>query len=205
VQTWDATEAARKALSCVFRTDQRFGSAHLINVLRGKSNEKIKQFNHHSISTFGIGTDLNDGQWRSVFRQLVAHGYLNVNSDYGQLSLNEASRNLLQGKESLTLRLDNFESDGKSKNKYSSNKSSSNKDLEIPEQDQELWQALRDCRTQLARAQGIAPFMIFHDATLKAMLQLRPQNQHEFGSISGVGQKKLDQYSPAFLMVLEQF
>ena len=203
VQTWDATEASRKALSCVFRTDQRFGVVHLINVLRGKSSEKIKQFNHQNISTFGIGTELSDGQWRSVFRQLVAHGYLNVNYDYGQLSLNESSRTLLQGKETLTLRLDSFESVGKNKN--STSKYSSNKEAEIPEQDQALWQALRECRTQLAKTQGIAPFMIFHDATLKSMLQLKPQNQHEFAKLSGVGQKKLDQYGPAFLMVLEQF
>jgi len=205
VKTWDATEASRKALSCVFRTDQRFGTVHLINVLRGKNSEKITQFNHQNISTFGIGTDLSDGQWRSVFRQLVAHGYLDVNYDYGQLSLNESSRKLLQGKETLTLRLDNFESVGRSNNRTSSNKNRAHKDFEIPEQEQALWQALRDCRTQLAREQGIAPFMIFHDATLKSMLQLKPKNQHEFGSLSGVGQKKLDQYSPAFLTVLEQF
>ena len=208
VQTWDATEAARKALSCVFRTDQRFGAVHLINVLRGKNSEKIKQFNHHRISTFGIGTDLNDGQWRSVFRQLVAHGYLNVNYDYGQLSLNETSRGLLQGKETLTLRLDNFASNGKSGsrgNRNNTSKNSANKDFEIPENEQALWQALRDCRTQLAREQGIAPFMIFHDATLKSMLQLKPQSPQEFGNLSGVGQKKLDQYSSAFLTVLEQF
>ena len=208
VQTWDATEAARKALSCVFRTDQRFGAVHLINVLRGKNSEKIKQFNHHRISTFGIGTDLNDGQWRSVFRQLVAHGYLNVNYDYGQLSLNETSRGLLQGKETLTLRLDNFAANGKSGsrgNRNNTSKNAANKDFEIPENEQALWQALRDCRTQLAREQGIAPFMIFHDATLKSMLQLKPQSPQEFGNLSGVGQKKLDQYSSAFLTVLKQY
>ncbi len=205
VRTWDATEASRKALSCVFRTDQRFGTVHLINVLRGKSSEKITQFNHQKISTFGIGTDLSDGQWRSVFRQLVAHGYLDVNYDYGQLSLNESSRKLLQGKETLTLRLDNFESDGRSKSRSSSNKNSANKDIEIPEHEQKLWQALRDCRTQLAREQGIAPFMIFHDATLKFMLKLKPLNRRDFSMLSGVGQQKLDKYSLAFLTVLEQF
>ncbi len=205
VQTWDATEAARKALSCVFRTDQRFGVVHLINVLRGKSSEKIKQFNHQSISTYGIGSDLSDGQWRSVFRQLVAHGYLNVSDDYGQLSLHESSRGLLKGDERLTLRLDSFESQRKGSARNHSNKSRLNKDFEIPEQDQELWQALRDCRTQLARSQGIAPFMIFHDATLKSMLKFKPINQHQFASLSGVGQKKLELYGPAFLSVLEQF
>ena len=184
VQTWNATEAARKALSCVFRTDQRFGVVHLINVLRGKSNEKITQFNHHTLSTYGIGTDLNDGQWRSVFRQLVAHGYLNVNYDYGQLSLHESSRSLLQGKETLTLRLDSFESANKSKNRYTSDsKSSANKDFEIPEGEQALWQALRDCRTQLARTQGIAPFMIFTTQRLSPCCNLN---------------HRIDRNSPAF-------
>lgn len=203
-QTWDATEAARKALSCVFRTDQRFGAGHLINVLRGKNNEKIQQFHHQSITTFGIGKDLNDGQWRSVFRQLVTHGYLNVNYEYGQLSLHESSRDLLQGKETLMLRLDSFESSKKGSNQYNSNKTSVNRNEDIPEQDQALWQALRECRTQLAKAQGIAPFMIFHDATLKSMLKFRPTSKQEFSNLSGVGQKKLDQYSSAFLAVLTE-
>ena len=207
VETWDATEAARKALSCVFRTDQRFGALHLIHVLRGKNTAKIKQFNHQQVSTFGIGSELSEGQWRSVFRQLVAQGFLNVNYDYGQLSLNESSRSLLKGERQLTLRQDSFESSNSNNSKVDRNKrnSSHNKDYDIPDHEQDLWQALRACRTQLARAQGIAPFMIFHDATLKSMLQVKPKDHNEFSSLSGVGQKKLDQYGPAFLQVLAEF
>jgi len=200
VQTWDATEAARKALSCVFRTQQRFGAVHVINVLRGKSTDKIKQFNHQNVSTFGIGSDLSEGQWRSVFRQLVAHGYLKVNHDYGQLSLDESSRSILKGNDQITLRLDTFE-----KEKNSSSNKTKQKPIEIPQHDQALWQGLRDCRTQLAREQGIAPYMIFHDSTLKSMLQLKPTNLHEFSTISGVGQKKLDQYGPAFIDAIQSF
>ena len=200
VQTWDATEAARKALSCVFRTQQRFGAIHVINVLRGKSTDKIKQFNHQNVSTFGIGSDLSEGQWRSLFRQLVAHGYLKVNHDFGQLSLDESSRGILKGSDQLTLRLDTFE-----KEKNSSANKTKQKSIEIPQHEQALWQGLRDCRTQLAREQGIAPYMIFHDSTLKSMLQLKPTNLHEFSTISGVGQKKLDQYGPAFIDAIQSF
>lgn len=200
VKTWDATEAARKALSCVFRTDQRFGTVHVINVLRGKLTEKIKQFNHQNVSTFGIGSDLSEGQWRSLFRQLVAHGYLKVNYDYGQLSLDESSRGLLKGSDQLTLRLDTFD-----KHKASNSQKVKQQDTEIQPQEQGLWQALRDCRTLLAREQGIAPFMIFHDSTLRSMLALKPKNLDEFSTLSGVGQMKLERYGSAFVKAVQDF
>lgn len=196
IQTWDGTDAARKALSCVFRTEQRFGVVHLINVLRGKLTDKITQLNHHQVSTFGIGQDLSDGQWRSVFRQLVARGYLNVNFDYGQLRLSETSRALLRGEETLMLRMDTMQT----KSSMGGNKKS--KALDIKEGDLALWEALRACRKQLASEQGIPPFMIFHDATLKDMLDNKPSSLQGLGNISGIGQKKLDKYGDAFLNVL---
>jgi ATP-dependent DNA helicase RecQ len=200
VKTWDGTEAARKALSCVFRTDQRFGVVHLINVLRGKMTEKITQFNHHKVSTFGIGQDLNDGQWRSVFRQLVALGYLNVNFDYGQLSLSDRSRGILRGEESLMLREDTLQAQSSMGGRKSKSKS-----VDITDENIELWEALRSCRKHLASEQGIPPFMIFHDATLKDMLDNKPTSMASFGNISGVGQMKLDKYGAEFLAVLKQF
>jgi len=200
VQTWDGTDAARKALSCVYRTDQRFGVVHLINVLRGKTTDKIKQMNHQNVSTFGIGQDLSDGQWRSVFRQLVARGYLNVNFDYGQLFLSESSRGILRGEESLMLRVDTMQS--KSSTGGTSKKS---KSVDINEADMALWEALRTCRKDLASEQGIPPFMIFHDATLKDMLDNKPDTLNSFANISGVGQKKLDKYGAEFLAVLNAF
>jgi ATP-dependent DNA helicase RecQ len=200
VKTWDGTDAARKALSCVFRTDQRFGVVHLINVLRGKVTEKITQFNHHKVSTFGIGQDLNDDQWRSVFRQLVTRGYLNVNVDYGQLSLSDSSRALLRGEESLMLREDILQAQ-----RSMGGKKSKAKSVDIDDGNIELWQALRTCRKHLASEQGIPPFMIFHDVTLKDMLDNKPTSLASFANISGVGQMKLDKYGAEFLAVLKQF
>ncbi len=202
VQTWDGTDAARKALSCVYRTDQRFGVVHLINVLRGKVSDKVTQFNHHKVSTFGIGQDLSDGQWRSVFRQLVARGYLNVNFDYGQLFLSETSRAILRGEESLMLRVDTMQTKNSASGNGGNKKS---KSVDIKDEDIALWEALRACRKELASAQGIPPFMIFHDATLKDMLDNKPTTLNNFGNISGVGQKKLDKYGAEFLAVLKEY
>lgn len=200
VQTWDGTEAARKALSCVYRTDQRFGVVHLINVLRGKLTDKITQFDHQKVSTFGIGQDLSEAQWRSVFRQLVARGYLNVNFDYGQLFLSDTSRAILRGKESLMLRVDTMQTKS---SMGSDNKKT--KSMDIADNDLALWDALRACRKQLATEQGIPPFMIFHDATLKDMLESKPSSLENFARISGVGQKKLDKYGAQFLAVLNDY
>lgn len=200
VQTWDGTEAARKALSCVYRTDQRFGVVHLINVLRGKLTDKITQFDHNKVSTFGIGQDLSEVQWRSVFRQLVARGYLNVNFDYGQLFLSDTSRAILRGEESLMLRVDTMQTKS---SMGSDNKKT--KSMDIADNDLALWDALRACRKQLATEQGIPPFMIFHDATLKDMLESKPSSLENFARISGVGQKKLDKYGAQFLAVLNDY
>ncbi|MFY0639811.1 MAG: DNA helicase RecQ [Bermanella sp.] len=200
VQTWDGTQAARKALSCVYRTDQRFGVVHLINVLRGKLTDKITQFDHQRVSTFGIGQDLSEAQWRSVFRQLVARGYLNVNFDYGQLFLSDTSRAILRGEEPLMLRVDTMQTKS---SMGGGNKKS--KTMDIDENDLALWEALRACRKNLATEQGIPPFMIFHDATLKELLDHKPSSLDGFGNISGVGQKKLDKYGAEFLAVLNEF
>jgi ATP-dependent DNA helicase RecQ len=195
-ETWQATEDARKALSCVFRTDQRFGVTHLIDVLRGKQTDKVTQFQHQNVSTFGIGSELSDAQWRSVFRQLVARGYLNVNYDYGQLMLAEMSRPLLKGEETIELRLET------KAEKLPSAKKKGKKQLDIPEADLELWEALRACRKQFADTQKVPPYVIFHDATLHEMLTQRPTNLSELGSISGIGQNKKEKYGEGFLAVL---
>lgn len=198
-ETWQATEAARKALSCVFRTDQRFGVTHLIDVLRGKQTDKVTQFQHQNVSTFGIGSELSDAQWRSVFRQLVARGYLNVNYDYGQLMLAEMSRPLLKGEETIELRLET------KAEKLPSAKKKGKKQLDIPETDLELWEALRACRKQFADTQKVPPYVIFHDATLHEMLTQRPTNLSELGSISGIGQNKKEKYGAGFLAVLADY
>lgn len=194
VQTWNGTDAARKALSCVYRTGQRFGVVHLINVLRGKLTDKVKQFNHHQVSTFGIGQDLSDTQWRSVYRQLVARGYISVNFDHGQLYLNDECRALLKGEEDIELRLDTV-------SKKSKNRSKSEKSTPVGEEHLAFWDALRACRKKLADEQGVPPYVIFHDATLKEVIDKQPTSLQAFGDISGVGQKKLDKYGAAFLDV----
>ncbi len=198
-KTWDGTEAARKALSCVYRTDQRFGVVHLISVLRGKLTEKITQFNHQNVSTFGIGSDLSESQWRSVYRQLVARGYLSVNFDYGQVYLADKCRALLRGDETIELRLD------ADKGKQKTASSGKAKFTPVKDEDIDLWEALRACRKRLADDQGVPPFVIFHDATLKEMIESKPDGLQAFSTLSGVGQKKLDKYGSEFLLVLAEY
>ena len=196
VPTWDGTEAARKALSCVYRTGQRFGVAYLIDVLLGAESDKIFQNDHHQVSTYGIGKELTANAWRSVFRQLVARGYLGVDhASYGGLFLNEKSRALLKGEEAIALRVDTQEPSEKAVKKARSKHS-------IADADHTLWEALRECRKQLAIENDVAPYVIFHDASLMDMLHYRPLTEAQFLSISGVGQSKLEKYGTAFLEVI---
>ncbi|MEX1032466.1 MAG: DNA helicase RecQ [Cellvibrionaceae bacterium] len=197
VETWDATEAAQKALSCVYRTKQRFGVGHLLDVLAGKETAKVLQFGHQALSTFGIGTELSESQWRSVFRQLVARAYLSVDTEgYGSLRLTEKSRPVLRGEEVLYLRRD------REKPVAVSGKAARKKIAPQGEQDKILWEALRELRNRLAKEQGVPPYVIFHDATLMELVQYRPINHHEFGKISGVGQAKLDRYADDFIALI---
>ena len=201
VQTWDGTNAARKALSCVYRTGQRFGVSHLIDVLLGKSTAKIEQFQHQQLSTFAIGTELEIQQWHSVFRQLVSRGYIYADMDsYGALKLTDKCRPLLRGEESIELRKDNIEK-VKKKNSSKSVKSTA----ALPEEAQPLWQALRALRKQLAIDHGVPPFTVFHDSTMMAMISANPTNKQELLTISGVGLSKLDKYGEQFLAVIAQF
>ncbi len=196
VSTWDATEPARKALSCVFRTNQQFGATHLIDVLLGKANAKVKQFGHDRVSTFGIGKELNANQWRSIFRQMMARQFLTVNMDgYGGLQLTEMSRAILQGKEKLYLRKDVDLLPSRQKKNRST----------LSEQDNILWDALRACRKRLADDQGVPPYMIFHDATIMEMVATLPTSPEAMAKISGVGELKLKRYSSAFLAVINDY
>ena len=199
VATWDATEAARMALSCVYRTGQRFGVNHIIDVLRGGDNQKIRQFHHKELSTWGIGKDLDAHQWRSVFRQLVARGYLKVDVDgYGALHLTESCRPILRGEESVHLREDVQEKTA------AATGAPPKKDTAIPDEDQPLWRALRSKRKQLADEHGVPPYVIFHDATLMDMLARRPLRETEMLSVSGVGESKLEKYGAEFLEVIRE-
>lgn len=197
VVTWDATEAARKALSNVYRTGQRYGVTHLVDVLMGRENARVRQSGHNQLSTFGIGRDLGKKQWHSVYRQLVARGFLSVIEEHGGLRLSETSRPLLRGDEVLTLRRDRYDVQ-----ETRQTRDSVGKVVEVRPEDEPLWEALRAMRRKLAKAQGVPPYMIFHDSTLREMIHRRPASLDEMAQVSGVGQRKLQAYGDTFLAVL---
>jgi ATP-dependent DNA helicase RecQ len=192
-QTWDATEACRMALSAVARTGERFGVNHLIDVLKGKETDKIWQFDHHHLPTFGVGDALDNNQWRSVFRQLVGRGYLSVDlQGFGALKLQEKCRPLLRGECEIALRLDQKQKVAKRQSK-----------TPLPEDiNLGLWEALRECRRELAEEQGVPPYVIFHDSTLVEMCSVVPKTLDEISRLSGVGERKLMKYGEAFLAAI---
>ncbi len=201
VDTWDATQAAQMALSCVYRTGQRFGVAHLIDVLIGKATSRVEQFRHEQLSTFGIGKALTQQQWSSIYRQLVTGGFLESDMEaYGGLKLMEAARPILRGENEIWLRRDIEVSKRASK----AERGARAKEAYAGVSDDPLWHALKTKRTELAREQGVPPYVIFHDSTLLEILNHRPANLTEMSQISGIGQAKLGRYGDAFLQVLEE-
>jgi len=191
-QTWDATETAQKALSCVYRTGQRFGVNYLIDVLTGKDDERIQRFGHDKLSTFGIGQELSATEWRGVFRQLIARAYLSVDVDgYGALHLTEDCRPLLRSETRLALR--------KLRKAEKKKARSSRGTTTVRSVDAPLFEALRELRTRLAQEQGVPPYVIFHDATLQAMARTRPASAAKLLSLTGVGEQKLQHYGKDFL------
>ncbi|MGO2136513.1 MAG: DNA helicase RecQ [Marinobacter sp.] len=200
-ETWDGTVAVQKALSCVYRTGQRFGVTYLIDVLRGSDNARIQQSGHHQVSTYGIGTELTASEWKSVFRQLVANGYLRADPEgYGALQLTDECRPLLKGENKVELRKDPVV-------KTSTGRSSSSKSGSVVKDqvtDHVGWQALRACRKELAEKQGVPPYVIFHDTTLFDMLERKPQTLDELAGVSGVGAAKLEKYGETFLAAIAE-
>ena len=200
VDTWDATKAAQMALSAVFRTGQRFGVVHLIDVLMGKTNAKVSQFSHQTLSVFGVGKAITSQQWSSIFRQLVAVGFLESDiAAFGGLKLTEAARPVLKNESEVWLRRDVDVAKKTRKAQYSSNAKAAYDGLS----DDTLWLALKARRLALAREQGVPPYVIFHDSTLLEILNNRPQSLLELSRITGVGRAKLDRYGDDFLQVLE--
>jgi ATP-dependent DNA helicase RecQ len=196
-EVFDGTEVARKILSAVYRTGQRFGAVHVIDVLMGKDNEKVRQHGHDQLGVYGIGAELEQQQWRSILRQLVVLGLLTVDSaGYGALQLSEKSRPLLRGETDLPLRRDLLVA--------RKAKSAKRKGAEVADEDRDLFEALRECRKQLADENDVPPYVIFHDATLKQMAADKPQSDEALMEISGVGQTKLERYGPAFLDVIAE-
>lgn len=206
VDTWDATQAAQMALSCVYRTGQRFGTGHLIDILLGKNTAQIEKFQHNNVTTFGIGKGLNQSQWSSVFRQLTAAGFLETDIQaYGGLKLTEAARPILKGAQEVWQRRD-AEPVKRNGNQSMSKaeRGARAREAFAGANEDPLWQALKARRMELAKEQGVPPYVIFHDSTLLEILNQRPGSLPELGRISGVGQAKLARYGDAFLQVLEE-
>jgi ATP-dependent DNA helicase RecQ len=186
----------------VYRSGQRFGAGHLIEILRGEGGERVRSLGHDRLSTFGVGREYDERQWRSVFRQLLASGLLEADQEgYGTLRLTEASRAVLKGARTVRLREDaapELRRKGKGKSAAAANGGT----LAIGSDERELWDALRALRARLAREHGVPAYVIFHDATLLAMLRERPQSLSALGAISGVGERKLERYGEDFLAEL---
>ncbi len=198
-ETWDATVPAQKLLSCCYRTGQRFGARYLVDVLQGKSSPRMEENRHQTLSVFGIGEDLTSREWMALVRQLVAGQHLVPVADgHGGLQLGSEAAAILKGEHSLEVRRDR-----RAKKKRS--RPARGNDIQWSDQaSQGLWDSLRELRLSLAREQEIPPYMIFHDSTLREMVDARPRTLTEFAAISGVGRTKLERYGESFLELLKQ-
>ena len=195
VQVWDATEPARQALSTIFRSGQRYGVGHLVDILLGRDNERVRTMGHQHLSVFGMGKALTEAEWRTLFRQLVARGLADVDLEgYGGLRLTDACRPLLRGEVSLQLRRDLV-------SKVPKTSSSSASQL-VRSDERVQWEALRGLRRKLAEEHSVPPYVIFPDSTLLEMLRQQPATLADMARISGVGARKLERYGEAFLAVL---
>jgi ATP-dependent DNA helicase RecQ len=189
--SWDGTVAAQKALSCVYRTGQRFGAAHVIDVLRGADTVKVRQFGHETLSTYGVGTELDAKQWRSVFRQLVAGGWLQVDVEgHGALRFTQASAALLKGETTLTLRAEAERAPRARRERGAANDAIA----DLPFDAGKRFEALRRWRADVARTQNVPAYVIFHDATLRQIALAEPSDLDALAHIQGVGATKLERY-----------
>jgi ATP-dependent DNA helicase RecQ len=196
-EKWDGTEAAQKALSSIYRTGQRFGVNYIIDILRGKSDDRIMQHGHDQISTFGIGKEFSVIEWRTVFRQLIALGFIHVDAEqFGALKLVEKSRPILRGEQTLALRKQSQEEKLVTEKKKKS---------PVMPQDEPLWEALRALRRQLSEEAGVPPYVIFHDASLQEMVKKRPKTTADMRYIPGVGDQKIKRYGATFLSEIAKF
>ena len=199
VQTWDATEPARQALSAIYRTGQRYGVGHLVDVLLGKDTEKVRSFGHDKLAVFGVGKGRSEGEWRSLYRQVVARGLADIDLEgYGGLRLSDSCRPLLRGEVTLALRKELKPQTSSTRGSGSASPASQLVRVEEREQ----WEALRTLRRNLAQEHAVPPYVIFPDSTLLEMLRSQPTSMAEMGRVSGVGARKLERYGEAFLQVL---
>ncbi|MBI2399214.1 MAG: DNA helicase RecQ [Xanthomonadales bacterium] len=189
----DGSELAQKLMSAIYRSGQRFGAQHVIAILRGELNERIAQFRHDQLSTFGIGAELNAKQWGAVVRQLLAAGLLDVAGEFGSLQLNDASRRVLRGELKVELRTPQVQRRERRRRGVHAGTTSHG---------DALFEQLRAWRAQTARAAGLPPYVIFHDATLAAIAAAHPQSHADLAAISGIGTRKLERYGDEILRVV---
>ncbi|WP_374278181.1 DNA helicase RecQ [Azonexus sp.] len=195
-ELWDGTQAAQKALSAIFRTGMRFGVGHLTDILRGKASDKIRQYGHDALPTFGVGGDLDEHAWKSVFRQLAAAGLVHVDmAEHGALQLTEAAREVLKGQRSVQLRRPL-----KRKAKTASRSSAPVSDLAPA--DEALFQLLRRWRADTAREQGVPAYVILHDRTLRELAEVRPVSHGLLAGITGMGSAKIEHYGEELLALI---
>ncbi|HNP16434.1 MAG TPA: RQC domain-containing protein, partial [Terrimesophilobacter sp.] len=200
-ESWDGTIPAQKLLSTIVRLqrerNQKFGAGHLIDILLGRQTPRVDQYGHDDLSTFGIGTDLSEMEWRGVVRQLLAQGLLAVNSDgFGTLVITESSAGVLDGSRRVALRREPERTTTRSARKTRSAAA------ELPETLQPVFEALRAWRAAAAKEQGVPAYVIFHDATLRELATRHPSSIEELGTVTGVGESKLAKYGDQLLEVL---
>lgn len=202
VDTWDGTEAAIKALAAIYRTGERFGTGHLIDVLLGTENEKTRRFGHTDMPVFGAGRDLPSKTWQSVYRQLLAAGLVKVDHDaFGALKLEPEARAVFRHEREVRFRKDRPAGRKADKNLSPSSK---NARSQLDEADAVLFEALRRKRMTIAKELSIPPYVVFADTTLVAFATQRPADHDALLEISGVGQAKLERYGDAFLDVIRE-
>ena len=198
-QTWDATQAARKALSAIYRTGQRFGALHVIDVLRGRDSERVTRWDHDKLSVFGVGADLDDAAWRSVFRQLVAMGLARVDHEsHGALKLAEASRAVLKGEQGVEMRRVVATSGRPKRPRRGAETAVLSRD------EGDLLERLKRWRLSEAQAQAVPAFVILHDSTLTEIARARPHSVDALARISGIGARKLERYGASLLALVSQ-
>jgi ATP-dependent DNA helicase RecQ len=212
---WDATEAARKLLSCIYRFAQHgreqgvsrsFGAGHLIDVLRGKTSDKVEQYGHQTLSTFGVGADLSEAHWRAVLRQLVALGHVVSEGDYNTLALTDSARAVLRGDLRLQMRQPSEPLPrgrrGAKGSAGAASRAPKAAPVDLSARQLDRYEALRAWRAEVAREHNLPAYVVFHDATLAEMARQQPTSLPELGGISGVGAKKLEAYGAEILRVL---
>ncbi|MFC7532924.1 DNA helicase RecQ [Actinoplanes sp. GCM10030250] len=205
-ESWDGTVAAQKLLSTVFRLQkergQKFGAGQSIDILLGKRTDKVSQFRHDELTVFGIGTDLREVEWRGVVRQLLAGGYLTVEGEYGTLALTERSGEVLRGERKLLMRREVAAPRAGKASASKASRSASRQAAaaaDFPESAAPLFERLRAWRGSVAKEQSVPAYVIFHDATLRAIAAMAPKTMEELGTVSGVGQSKLAKFGDQVL------